>query len=99
MSIGPGTDTILGINYLIERLLCNMCTSLASLTVYHLSNIQRHSNDSELGLPRPARASKASIGVLSHLQFIMHILIKWGALYLATAIAHFVVLFTPDSSL
>ena len=43
-----------------------------------------------------ARASKASIGTLSHLQFIMPILIESGALYLTTAIAHFVVWFTPN---
>ena len=43
-----------------------------------------------------ARASKASTGTL-HLRFIMRILIESGALYLATAIAHFVVWFTPNS--
>lgn len=43
-----------------------------------------------------ARGSKASTGTL-HLRFIMRILIESGALYLATAIAHFVVWFTPNS--
>ncbi len=41
-------------------------------------------------------ASKASTETV-HLQFMMRVLIDSGALYLVTAIAHFVMCFTPNS--
>lgn len=86
--------TILGINYSVERL-CNRCVYLASFIVTS-SNIRSRSHDSAQGLPRRTRL-KGEYRDAPPLQFMMRILTDSGALYLVTAIAHFVVCFTPNS--